>query len=218
MFFSFRTVLSVSVILIISLQVNGQSGLSIGNDQAENDSLMKTIPQSSISLLSDSVQTGSTVGNKAGEKSKKEITPKRIALLSLAAPGIGQIYNKRYWKLPIVYGLIGTGAFFIGRNAKELKTFNTALDMRFDTNQTDIFEGIYTTDQLYAFRSYYQRNVEISAILTGLAWTLQIVDAVVDAHLKKFDISDDLSIRVKPSLLMVKNNIAPGISLQLSFR
>lgn len=164
------------------------------------------------------IQDTFPVIDQAVPKQKKQITPKRVALLALAAPGLGQIYNRKYWKLPIVYGLIGTGAFFIGRNARELKIFNTALDERFDSTKVDRFEGIYSTDQLYAFRSFYQRNVEVSAILTGVAWALQIVDAVVDAHLKSFDISDDLSLRVKPTLSAFGNGISPGVGVQLRFR
>jgi hypothetical protein len=158
-----------------------------------------------------------TKEKKIPKERSKEITPKRVALLGLACPGLGQIYNQKYWKLPIVYGLIGTGAFFTGFNAKELRVFNRALEQRFN-GEPDPFLGIYTTDEMYAFRKVYQRNVEVSGILTGLAWGLQIVDAVVDAHLKRFDISDDLSLQLRPTISTHNGMAAPGIGIFLRWQ
>lgn len=178
------------------------SGLSISDD---------TIPES---IIADTEMDAPASVLKVKKERSKEITPKRVALLGLACPGLGQIYNRRYWKLPIVYGLIGTGAFFTGWNAKELRTFNRALDQRFN-GEPDPYLGIYTTDEMYAFRKYYQRNVELSAILTGLAWGLQIVDAVVDAHLKRFDISDDLSIQFRPVLSASAGHTITGVGFFL---
>lgn len=142
---------------------------------------------------------------------------RKAALYSLAFPGLGQAYNRKYWKLPIVYGAIGTTLYFTVSNSQKLKEYNTALsaELRGETHQ---FSGILSESQITRSRNFYRKNTELSALLTALFYGLNIVDAVVDAHLFKFDISDDLSFQWQPDLLTGNNSVIPGIHLSLQFR
>lgn len=142
---------------------------------------------------------------------------RKAAFYSLALPGLGQAYNRKYWKLPIVYGAIGTTLYFTVSNSQKLKQYNTALsaELRGETHQ---FSGILTETQITRSRNFYRKNTELSALLTALFWGLNIVDAVVDAHLFKFDISDDLSFQWHPDLLTGNNNVIPSIHLSLQFK
>jgi len=141
---------------------------------------------------------------------------RKAAFYSFGFPGLGQIYNRKYWKLPIVYGVIGTGVYFAGSNGKQLKRLNNALEIRL-SGGSDEFDGIYSDAQLTSIRNSSRRNTELSAILSGLAYGLNIIDAVVDAHLFDFDISDDLSFQWHPNLLTGNNKVVPGIQLSLKF-
>lgn len=145
------------------------------------------------------------------------VTPgRKAAFYSLAFPGLGQIYNRKYWKLPIVYGVIGTGLYFTATNGKELRRYNTALELRLGPGG-DEFEGILSNTQLTDRRNAFRKNTELSAMLTGLAYGLNIIDAVVDAHLFEFDISDDLTLRWYPNFLTGNNSPIPAIHLSLQF-
>lgn len=140
---------------------------------------------------------------------------RKAALYSFAFPGLGQIYNRKYWKLPIVYGAVGTGLYFAGSNGRQLKRYNTALEIRLDGGN-DEFTGLLSEAELLSRRNFYRRNTELSALITGVLYGLNIIDAVVDAHLFDFDISDDLSFRWQPDLLTGNNQVFPAIRLSLT--
>jgi hypothetical protein len=153
----------------------------------------------------------------AGKFFSHEVTPgRKAALYSFGFPGLGQIYNRKYWKLPIVYGMIGAGLYFTATNGKELRRYNAALELRLGDGG-DEFEGILSDSELTFRRNSFRRNTELASILTALAYGLNIIDAVVDAHLFEFDISDDLSFRWQPNFLTGNNKAIPGIQLSLSF-
>lgn len=154
----------------------------------------------------------------AGSFFSHEVTPgKKAALYSFGLPGLGQIYNRKYWKLPIVYGAIGTTLYFTISNGQELNRYNTALNLRL-RGEIDEFDGILSEAQLISRRNIFRKNTELSAILTGLFHGLNIIDAVVDAHLFKFDISDDLTFEWSPNFLTGNNRVMPGLQLSLTFK
>lgn len=136
--------------------------------------------------------------------------PKIAAIRSAILPGLGQIYNKKYWKLPIVYGALGTtaGVFFYNLNTyKDLKfayaaKYKAALPppLRDSTDYFKIKPDLLPLSQesLRFNRDEFRRNVDYSALIFLLLWGLNVVDAAVDAHLKNFDVSPDLSLQVKP--------------------
>ena len=130
----------------------------------------------------------------------KRHSAKKAALQSALLPGLGQIYNKKYWKLPIIYaGFAGLG-FAIGFNTRKWRTFSDAYSLRIDDDPStqDDFVGVYSDDNLLTFKNFYKRNMDLSIIFTAVLYALNIIDAAVDAHLFEYDISDDLSLRMDP--------------------
>ncbi len=134
-------------------------------------------------------------------------SPRTAAIRSAILPGLGQIYNKKYWKLPIVYGALGTcaGVFIFNLQWYQRTRFAyTTLA----TNNTADFSKVHPklqflinrNDQstLQYLRNQYRRDIDYSVLFFVLLWGLNVVDATVDAHLKSFDVSPDLSLQFKP--------------------
>ncbi|MES2701497.1 MAG: DUF5683 domain-containing protein [Bacteroidota bacterium] len=125
--------------------------------------------------------------------------PKRAGLYSALLPGLGQIYNRQYWKLPIVYGGLAVAGYFFVDNLKQYQSFRKAYIGRINNpHPTDEYVDIYTPDQLHQLQDDYNRYLNLTALFTGLGYMLQVVDAITSAHLRNFDISRDISMRVTP--------------------
>jgi hypothetical protein len=142
-------------------------------------------------------------------------------LLSTALPGLGQAYNKKYWKIPIVYaGFAGLG-YWISRNTKNYRTYREAYSFRMDDDSLTIdpFVDRYSSADLKTLKDFYKRNLDLSIILTAVWYALNIVDAAVDAHLFEFDVSDNLSMRVEPVLeYRSRNNNFTGLKVQFALK
>ncbi len=142
------------------------------------------------------------------EKTKKLTRPAKAAIMSACLPGLGQIYNRKWWKVPIVYAGLGGLGYFSYNNYSEYRSYLHAYEYK----TGDLPEGVTLTDyeaqlankyaegQLQTYKESYRRNFELFTILTTVWYALNIVDAVVDGHLYNYDISDDLSINVDPYL------------------
>ncbi len=139
---------------------------------------------------------------------EEERSTKKAALLSLGVPGLGQIYNKKFWKLSIFYTAIATSTFFVGWNATRLREANALLRQSFEIN------GVANT-AILAQRNYHRRLLEISSVVAASMYLWNILDAFVDAHLHKFDVNDDLSLAIEPKILTVNNGAFPGVGLTL---
>jgi len=161
-------------------------------------------------------------------------SPKFAGIASAIIPGAGQVYNKKYWKVPIVYAGLATAGYFIYYNYTIYSNFHTAYNLRIDgdtlTNlgsftvwqpfgtQT-IYLNNFDGSQLLQVETLYRRYLDISVLVTAAVYMLNIIDAVVDAHLYSFDVSDDLSLNMKP--FIVPGIHAPskeGLTLTLTFR
>lgn len=145
-------------------------------------------------------------------------SPHKATLYSLFLPGLGQAYNKKYWKIPIVYaGLGGMGYLYVS-NRNEYIKYKNALE--YDPNDPDAIPNEYinlSESQLKSGRDFYRRNADLSIIIGALWWILNIVDATVDAHLFNFDVSDNLSLKVEQNINhQIFNNTIP--ELKLSFK
>lgn len=129
--------------------------------------------------------------------------PKKAGYLSAALPGLGQIYNKRYWKLPIIYGAFGTVGYFIGWNNNKYQQYRNAylLKKSFPIDELDDPLAIeISEDNLKRGLDYYRRNRDLLMILLVGVYLIQVLDAHIDAHLMEFDISEDLSFRIEPAI------------------
>lgn len=145
-------------------------------------------------------------------------SPKQAALLSLAFPGLGQVYNKKYWKLPIVYAGIGGCIFWVYRQAKFTKQYNTYLVQKANNQTLPTNIARYSTSQLESIRNTHRRNVQLASFITAMVWGFSILDAAVDAHIKPFDISENLSMQIKPSILNSQSQNYYALKLNLNLK
>jgi hypothetical protein len=120
------------------------------------------------------------------------LAPSKAAFYSAILPGLGQAYNKRYWKIPLVYGGLAAGLYFYTENNKSYKEFRDVYKRRLEGFTDDKYPEFSNTVLINAQR-LYQRNRNISLFVTIGIYVLNIVDANVDAHLLQFNISDSLS-------------------------
>lgn len=148
--------------------------------------------------------------------------PTKAALLAMAVPGLGQVYNKKYWKVPLVYGGFTFFAWLIEYNHVEWQQYRDALFLLTDgddnTNPSDIFDDPRiinsTQDRLRRGLDRYRRERDFAIILAFAWYSITVADAIVDAHLDKFNISDDLSAKLRPSVIDTGFNLpAAGIKL-----
>ena len=143
---------------------------------------------------------------------------KRASIYSALIPGYGQLYNKKYWKIPIVYASIGT-AFYIARwNQNKYLTYKEAFKFRTDQDPTTIdeFEDMYSEANLITIKNYHRKNRDLAYIVSAGFYLLNIIDASVDAHLFNYNINEDITLNIKPFMMHSNFNYHPALSLTLS--
>ncbi|AXG70340.1 hypothetical protein KORDIASMS9_02579 [Kordia sp. SMS9] len=146
------------------------------------------------------------------------LSPSKAAFYSAILPGLGQAYNKKYWKIPIVYAAMGTGIYFYVTNNKNYNRYRRAYKRRLAGFTDDEFQNIVdSNDALIDAQEFYQRNRDLSLLLTVVAYVLNIVDANVDAHLLQFNVSDDLSLRPHIDQNQIDFNRNLGLTLNFKF-
>lgn len=124
--------------------------------------------------------------------------PKTATILALCLPGAGQVYNKKYWKLPLVYAALGTSSAFLIFNRAQVRQINEELTYRFSTGTTNNpkFQAYTSTGSLIQLRNQYKNYRDFSILALSAAYGLQVIDAVVDAHLSGFDMNQPLSLNM----------------------
>jgi hypothetical protein len=128
----------------------------------------------------------------------------KAAIRSAILPGLGQIYNKKYWKLPLVYGALAIPVSTFKYNSDWYTKTRFAYTTRV-TNDTANFKNIarelqpISTEALRTYRNSFRKNMDFSVLGLLLMWGLNVVDATVDGHLRTFNISDDLTMSIQPS-------------------
>jgi hypothetical protein len=131
-------------------------------------------------------------------------SPRKAAIRSAILPGWGQVYNKKYWKVPLVYGALGTTTYLFFRNLTQYNDSREAYKLAVDndpTNDNQIKQPYYSVkdqpERIKSFRNAVRQNMDYCVLFFILFWGLNVVDASVDAHLKSFDVSDNLSIHIR---------------------
>ncbi|MBT5614928.1 MAG: hypothetical protein HOJ77_01600, partial [Flavobacteriales bacterium] len=114
--------------------------------------------------------------------------PKKAALYSAILPGAGQVYTKKYWKVPVIYGGLITSAYYINESNDLYQLYKSTYLNRLDGDFTDNLN--YSDSDLRTLTEHYRRNREVSALLFTLTYILNIVDASVNAHLFDYDVSE----------------------------
>ena len=164
-------------------------------------------------------------------KTKKAHSPQKATIMSACLPGLGQIYNRKWWKVPIVYAGLGGLGYMAYNNYSEYQSYLHAYEFK----TGDLPEGVtlnsheadlankYADSQLQTYKESYRRDFEFYTILTVAWYGLNILDACVDGHLYDYDISDDLSLSIDPYLrpaevpIKIPQYAQVGLSFKLNF-
>lgn len=208
--------------------------------QITTDSLAKRLSKIAAvadTIRSDTLQTKalkSAVAKAETPKSTTKHSPRKAALYSLVAPGLGQAYNKQYWKMPFVYAGFGTIIYLIkyyniryqdflsaykyaytsydtgiivfrDTPLQEIKSSPVRTEVPVNVRSSSIFklrgeitQRTLTLDQVTKGKEFYRRYRDLNYILLTAVWALNVVEANVAAHLKTFDMSEDISLRFQP--------------------
>jgi len=153
----------------------------------------------------------------------KPLAPATAAFYSAILPGLGQAYNKKYWKIPIIYAGMGVGIYFYIQNDKDYDRFRNAYKSRLAGNTDDEFWGegsnpIVSTDRLIDAQKDAQRNKDLSIVVTSVFYLLNIIDANVDAHLRQFNVSEDLSLEPNFNINPIDSQANYGLSLKYTIK
>lgn len=143
------------------------------------------------------------------------LAPSRAAFYSAVVPGLGQAYNNKYWKIPLIYGGIATSVYFYVDNNKDYKRYRDVYKRRLAGYTDDEFQQVSNETLIRAQRTA-RRNKDTSIAVAIGIYLLNIVDANVDAHLKQFSISDDLTLQ--PNIDYNPYNTATSYGVSLTFR
>ncbi|MFM6925411.1 MAG: DUF5683 domain-containing protein [Ferruginibacter sp.] len=151
----------------------------------------------------------------------KAYNPRIATYRSAILPGWGQYTNKKLWKIPVVYAALGTTTYIFFRNTKQYREARDAYINAIDgnpANDGEIPQPYFTIkdqpERIKTFRNQVRQNVDYTVLFFIVFWGLNVVDATVDAHLKTFDVSDDLSLQIKPGYSQLANT--NGISIVLN--
>ncbi len=184
----------------------------------------------SDSLRTDFKEKGVVIDGRIEKRKVNPLAPSKAAFYSAVLPGLGQIYNRRYWKVPIVYGAIGTGIYAYVYNDDLYDRFRSAFKRRragffddefYDVNGSGIVPGSpdLSDEALQDAQERYQRDRDLALLITIGLYAFNIIDANVDAHLKQFNVDEDLSLDIKPYLEYHPITSDPnyGIALTIKF-
>jgi hypothetical protein len=207
-----KALLAICIILIVPVLASAQG----------KDSLI-------VKDTAGTIVAPQPVTAKADTSKEKVFSPRKAALYSAILPGLGQVYNKKYWKVPIVYAAVGIPIylFFDNKNWYNRTRYALAIvtSATYPNNQGDSMSKVHpqlrslvdrkADGALLNYRNEFRKNMDYSILFTLLFWGLNVVDATVDAHLKGFNVSDNLTLKVKPAILSTQS---VGIGLVLSFK
>src|ERR1700757_2030490 len=167
------------------------------------------------------------------EKAIKKLSNKqahRAAVMSAILPGLGQAYNKKYWKIPVVYAFLAGGIALFAYENNNYQQYHQELLLRYKYhdsasvytlhNNNPSFAN-YSTTSLNTQKMVYDKHRDFSAVGILIIYALNVIDASIDGHFKTFDVSDNLSLNVKPKTFYCAQNplgIGAGLSLSLTFK
>ncbi len=206
----------------LQLQTKQLADKDRSKSQAKSDTVVLLEDADIFDLSDDTI---------VAENSKKQIdttsytrkkgNPVVATLCSTLVPGLGQAYNKKYWKIPIIYTIFGSMYFFARNNHQKYKDFKFAYK-HFENKELKpiwVKENV-KVDYLKKKMEFYKRNRNFNIIVGGIFYLLNILDANVDAHLMDFDVGDDLSLRIEPDMnynMYTNNSKIPNFGLKFVF-
>ncbi len=160
-------------------------------------------------------------GDPAIDEKYDPLSSSKAAFYSAILPGLGQAYNKRYWKIPIIYAALGTGVYFYVSNNQQLERYQEAYKQRI-AGFPDEFDGVdpnpyISDDGLIRAQSIYRKNKNISLLVTLGLYALNIIEANVDAHLSAKVFNEDLSFNPSIYIDPIDNSTVAGVNIQYGF-
>ena len=159
--------------------------------------------------------TGLVITDTVKSKEINPLAPSKAAFYSAILPGLGQAYNKKYWKIPIVYGAIGGGLYFYTKNNEKYHQYRDAYKRRLAGYDDDEFQYL-DDNRLIEAQRFYQRNRDLSLLVTAAFYILNIVDANVDAHLIQFNVNDKLSLA--PEIYQNDIDFKPNLGFTFNYK
>ncbi len=224
------------ILLLSLLLVSFQAQLFSQQDSTRRqDTVPRLQPRDTVSLgqPGDTMQTVIVTADTlitattAKPDSVKKHSPRTASIRSAIIPGWGQIYNKKYWKLPLVYAAIGIPGYLIYDNKRWYDRSRYALAVASNPvidpdslnkvhPQLQAMTRAGAVNSIRNYRNEFRKNMDYSILVTLLFWGLNVIDATVDAHLKGFDVSDEISMRVKP--VIMTGTRTPGLSFVFTLR
>lgn len=142
--------------------------------------------------------------------------PKKSALYSAILPGLGQLYNRQYWKAPVIYAGMAASFYFLIDNARQYERYRRGYIARINNASVqDEFTGLRSQAELQILQNAYRKYLDLTILFTGLGYVIQVADALAFAHLKNFDVSKNISMRLRPVALP---NGDPGFGLVMNFK
>ncbi|WP_040251102.1 DUF5683 domain-containing protein [Psychroserpens mesophilus] len=179
--------------------------ISYAQSTKDNDSLKV---DTDLMVVSDTIQ----------RKPINILAPSKAAFYSAVLPGLGQAYNKKYWKIPIVYAAIGTGIYFYVTNDKEYDRYRDEYKRRLAGNSAASGEfPQVSNDGLINAQQTLKRQKELSLLITIGLYALNIVDANVDAHLLQYNVDENLAIKPHFQYNRMENSSDLGLTLNFKF-
>jgi len=216
----YKTSILTGALFFLSVYLSGQDTIPI------SDSIPQQIPDSVIftkkrgivvaDLKTDSLNAVAEASDKTGKPEWKP-DPYRSTILSAVLPGLGQAYNRKYWKIPIIYTAGGVLYYYFDLNNKAY------LKNKKDYEEEILISGENSTTANEYRNNYqeYRKKRDYKVILMGILYVANIVDAMADAYFISYDISDDLSFKIRPSLIcepmLAATDFSCGITLSLQF-
>ena len=197
----------------------------LGTGYAQNDKKALAgknllFPKNDTLIISDTANKSATIKKDTVAKHNPRIATRRSALI----PGWGQAYNKEYWKIPFVYGILAIPTVLYFYNDSYYKKTKFAYEARFKEAHKDSSDVPFIDAQLknlsitslQSYRNSFRRDRDYSILWFLLAWGLQVADATVFAHLKQFDVSSDLSMEINP--VFNPQTRTPGLGISLNVK
>lgn len=164
-------------------------------DTVTNNVYRDTTTQRNLSAIRDS---NTALPSRNAAVLPNQPNPKKAGLYSAILPGLGQAYNHQYWKIPVIYaGVAVTGGFLIG-NTNKYHTYRRAYINSLQGKPTGYEQYGYSSADLKTLQDGYKRYLDLTTLFIGLGYALQVMDAITFAHLKNFDVSRDISLRMQP--------------------
>lgn len=203
-----------------------QLGFSQEEEKKENEKQPQQT-QEADSLAQNMKGKGVTFEEVTKQESINPLAPSKAAFYSAILPGLGQIYNKRYWKAPIVWGAMGTGIYVYSFNNTEYRRARNAFKRRLAGFEDDEFfdlngDGVgpdVSSEALQSAQENTQRDRDLALVITIALYALNIIDANVDSHLKQYNVSDDLAVDFNPVIDInpFTNDLNYGMAMVIKF-